>query len=96
MLGAGRPLDVGPRSYTVRTEEGQVLQRNCRNLPKTTETSLELVNEDRTAEASHPPPGDSHISSHSGSHSETPKSPVLRRSTRESRKPERLNLLTIQ
>lgn len=95
--------EVGPRSYTIRTEEGQILRRNHRSLLKTQEVFQEHTND--TLESSHLPPADSNDTPESSylppedsndtcHHSETnvPNSPVLRRSTRIVKKPERLNL----
>lgn len=80
--------EVGPRSYNVRTEDGQVLRRNRRSLLKTREKleeqSAEDENEVTTAPPEEttptPPPADP----------APPPSPVLRRSTRVSKPPDRL------
>lgn len=82
--------EVGPRSYTVRTEDGVVLRRNRRSLQKTQETS-ELPQEDAPAgsvpiQVSPEEPD----KSRSGLTQTSPV--VLRRSSRTVRPPDRLIL----
>uniref|UniRef100_A0A3B5B3G0 Integrase catalytic domain-containing protein n=1 Tax=Stegastes partitus TaxID=144197 RepID=A0A3B5B3G0_9TELE len=70
--------EVSPRSYTVKTEDGQVLRRNRRSLeedPVCTSASAEPL-----------PVSDEH------SADQTPSTPVLRRSTRTVKAPDRLIL----
>ena len=92
--------EVGPRSYTVRTEDGQVLRRNRRSLLKTPETLEEQSADDEVCTTANPaappaeltnlpPPADQ---TSSASTEKTPSTPVLRRSTRQSKPPDRLVL----
>ena len=90
--------EVAPRSFTVRTEEGQIFRRNRCSLLKTPETVEELSEAQSESESIPLPTTDSQTThtQHSPStpvlrksHSPTP---VLRRSTRESKKPDRLIL----
>lgn len=80
--------EVRPRSYTVKTEDGQVLRRNRRSLLWTQETLNDRTSEEDpgcTSTSAEPPPV-------SDTHSAEPtlSSPVLRRSTRISKPPDRL------
>uniref|UniRef100_A0A3Q3MPL7 Integrase catalytic domain-containing protein n=1 Tax=Labrus bergylta TaxID=56723 RepID=A0A3Q3MPL7_9LABR len=68
--------EVAPRSFTVKTEEGQILRRNRRSLLKTQEFSEE----------------DSESPTDNNTGTQTLMEPVVRRSTREIKKPDRLNL----
>ena len=79
--------EVAPRSFTVRTEEGQIFRRNRRSLLKTPET--EELSEAQSEPDSIPPPP---IHSPTPTQHTSPPPPVLRRSTRESKKPDRLIL----
>ena len=79
--------EVAPRSFTVRTEEGQIFRRNRRSLLKTPET--EELSEAQSEPDSIPPPP---IHSPTPTQHTSPPTPVLRRSTRESKKPDRLVL----
>ena len=88
--------EVGPRSYIVRTEEVQVLRWNRHSLLKTPEA----VQEHNTVESeSYPAPSelsnnktgtDSHHNTEK--HRDTPDTHVLRRSTRQKKKPDKLDL----
>ena len=81
--------EVSPRSYTVRTEDGQILRRNRRSLLKTRETLQEQTTEGNQAgTTSAEPPA---VSDDTTSAEQTA-SPVLRRSTRNIRAPDKLNL----
>uniref|UniRef100_A0A8C5EM65 Integrase catalytic domain-containing protein n=1 Tax=Gouania willdenowi TaxID=441366 RepID=A0A8C5EM65_GOUWI len=81
--------EVGPRSYTVQTEDGQILRRNCRSLLKTQETLQQREVEGVVTVPVDPPPSatDSSVSAE-----QTNTSPVLRRSARRVTAPDRLNL----
>ena len=74
--------EVAPRSFTVRTEEGQIFRRNRRSLLKTPETDEEL-SEAQSESESIPPPATTHSETPT-QHTPSPQPPVLRRSTRES------------
>lgn len=78
--------EVAPRSFTVRTEEGQILRRNRRSLLKIQETVKEPNENDRESHTVFPHTADNSTEMH------TPSEPVVRRSTREIKKPDRLNL----
>lgn len=101
--------EVGPRSYTVKTEDGQILRRNRRSLLKTPETlqqheeepqqhEEELQKHDSgqvvTASADlHPTAADSSVSAEAAEWIGTsPVTPVVRRSARSVKAPNRLNL----
>lgn len=78
--------EVAPRSYTVRTDDGQILRRNRRSLLKTPQgTDSELSVTGGESQVIPTPAMDC------STDSDTP-TPELRRSTREIRKPDRLNL----
>nr|AAI24691.1 Zgc:153522 [Danio rerio] len=78
--------EVAPRSYTVKTDDGQILRRNRRSLLKTQqETGGEPSVTCGEPETIHTPV----IGGDTDTHTPTPE---LRRSTREVRKPNRLNL----
>lgn len=78
--------EVAPRSYTVITDDGQILRRNRRSLLKTPQGTVGELSVTC---------GESQVISTPGmdcsTDSDTP-TPELRRSTREIRKPDRLNL----
>lgn len=82
--------EVSPKSYNVRTEDGQILRRNRRSLLKTPDTfqgqTTEASQEDPACTASAEPSPDDHQQA-----VETDL-PVLRRSTRTVKAPDRLNL----
>lgn len=82
--------EVSPRSYNVRTEDGQILRRNRRSLLKTQDTFQEQTDEasqeDSACTASAEPSPDAH------QRAEKTDLPVLRRSTRTVKAPDRLNL----
>lgn len=78
--------EVAPRSFAVRTEEGQIFILNHCSLLKTQETVPELSEAHNESESISQPPADCNTNTH------TPGEPVVRRSTREIRKSERLNL----
>lgn len=79
--------EVAPRSYNVRTEEGQIFRRNRRSLLKTQESIQDLNEAYIECESSTPP-----LTDCNGTNPLTPCEPVLRRSTRETREPDTLNL----
>ena len=81
--------EVSPRSYTVKTEDGQILRRNRRSLLKTRETLRERTTQENPADpkSAEPPLVPEDITS-----AEQTESPVLRRSTRNVKAPDRLNL----
>uniref|UniRef100_A0A3B1JHU7 Integrase catalytic domain-containing protein n=1 Tax=Astyanax mexicanus TaxID=7994 RepID=A0A3B1JHU7_ASTMX len=81
--------EVGPRSYTVRTEDGQILRRNRRSLLKTHETLQEQLSdrEPETSASSEPP-----ITLHSDVEDKKAHMSSLRRSERKVKAPDRLNL----
>lgn len=81
--------EVAPRSYTVRTYDGQILRRNRRSLLKTPQGTVGEFSV-TCGEAQVIPTPD--MDCNTDSHTNTPKEPELRRSTREIRKPDRLNL----
>lgn len=72
--------EVSARSYAVKTEDGQILRRNRRSLLKTRDTV--------TARSDPLPP----VTDNSVSAEQTNTSPVLRRSARTVKAPDRLNL----
>ena len=82
--------EVNPRSYTVRTEDGQILRRNRKDLLKTNETPQEQT-DDNTKEdpacTTEPPSVPDSIVTTEQTHL-----PELRRSTHNVRVPDRLNL----
>lgn len=93
--------EVNPRSYVVRTENGQVLRRNRRSLLKTQETSQTLndikggeflVSPEDVTPPSMQSSSSSSIPLDSGHSAETNDSPIIRRSSRILKKPDRLNL----
>ena len=97
--------EVGPRSYTVRTEDGQILRRNRRSLLKTPETLEQSADNELCTTAAPPaeqtklpPPADqlpastTTVPPPSTKTDQTPSTPILRRSTRESKPPDRLVL----
>lgn len=84
--------EVGPRSYEVKTEEGHVLRRNRRSLLKTKETftETECDMDAVTADAVPNLNTDGHMQADASNvQSELP---VLRRSERQIKRPDRLNL----
>uniref|UniRef100_A0A3B3C851 Integrase catalytic domain-containing protein n=1 Tax=Oryzias melastigma TaxID=30732 RepID=A0A3B3C851_ORYME len=84
--------EVGPRSYTVKMEDGVVLRRNRRSLLKTQETS-DLPERDHAPAGSVPVEVSPPDQENSESLGQTQTSPVvLRRSARTVRPPDRLNL----
>lgn len=78
--------EVAPKSFTVRTEEGQIFRLNHRSILKTQETVPEISKSHTESESIYPHVTDCNTNAY------TPGEPVLRRSTRISRLPERLNL----
>ncbi|KAE8276916.1 Retrovirus-related Pol polyprotein [Larimichthys crocea] len=84
--------EVRPRSYEVLTEEGNVLRRNRRSLLKTKETFTETDNDADGCNA------DAASSANSDEHLQVDTSdvqtelPVLRRSERQIKRPDKLNL----
>ena len=93
--------EVGPRSYRVKTEDGQILRRNRKSLLKTKETLQDQSSEDPiwSAPAEQPSLPDSGGVAEpipslldSGGVAEPIPSPVLRRSARTIKAPDRLNL----
>lgn len=84
--------EVGPRSYEVLTEEGNVLRRNRRSLLKTKETFTETDNDADGCNA------DAASSANSDEHLQVDTSdvqtelPVLRGSERQIKRPDKLNL----
>lgn len=80
--------EVAPKSFTVRTEEGQIFRRNRRSLLKTQENVPELGKAHTESGSISPPVTDCTTNAH------TPgkRTCAGRRSTRISRKAERLNL----
>lgn len=83
--------EVNPRSYVVRTENGQVLRRNRRSLLKTQETSQTLTDTEGEVPSCQTSSSSS-IPLDNGHSAETNASPILRRSSRIIKKPDRLNL----
>ena len=92
--------EVAPRSYNVRTEDGQVLRRNRRSLLKTPETLEQSADDElcTTTRAAPPPaelkdlpPPDEPTTTSEPVHEPEPV-PILRRSTRDSKPPDRLVL----
>ncbi len=90
--------EVSPRSYTVRTEDGQILRRNRRSLLKTKETFEEqeqlqgespacTASAEVTSAAEAPP-----VLEDGGAAEQVHSTPVLRRSARNIKAPDRLNL----
>ena len=82
--------EVSPRSYNVKTEDGQVLRRNRRSLLKTPDTWQEQTEEDSSGDpaftaSDDPPPADQQSAVETDL-------PVLRRSERTVQGPDRLNL----
>ncbi|KAI4891972.1 hypothetical protein NFI96_009139, partial [Prochilodus magdalenae] len=85
--------EVGPRSYEVMTEEGHVLRRNRRSLLKTKETlsETETVSGAFSADAASNADKDGNLQMDTSNvQSELP---VLRRSGRQTKRPNRLDLL---
>uniref|UniRef100_A0A3Q2EKA6 Integrase catalytic domain-containing protein n=1 Tax=Cyprinodon variegatus TaxID=28743 RepID=A0A3Q2EKA6_CYPVA len=82
--------EVSPRSYNVKTEDGQVLRRNRRSLLKTQDTWQEQTDEDSLGDpastATDDPPSEDH------QRAVETDLPVLRRSSRTVKAPDRLNL----
>lgn len=76
--------EVAPRSFTVRTEEGQIFRCNRCSLMKTKEAGQQLSESIIESEFTPSPQTDCDTN--------TPSEHVVRRSTREIRKPDRLNL----
>ena len=84
--------EVAPRSFIVRTKDGQILRRNRRSLLKTVP---ETVDEDSAVDGdptSISAPSMVDNNDNDDLNTDTPSEPCLRRSTRVTRKPERLNL----
>ncbi|MGH0128263.1 UNVERIFIED_CONTAM: hypothetical protein FKN15_034099 [Acipenser sinensis] len=83
--------EISPRSYTVRTEDGQILRRNRRSLLRTQETFQEEEHEQ--PDDNHPTAESSPVlTEDSSSSNKQTDLLVLRRSSRTIKKPERLNL----
>ena len=86
--------EVAPRSYNVRTEDGQVLRRNRRSLLKTPETLEQSADDELCTTTTAPPPTE--LKDLPPPADPKPSEPVpehvLRRSTRESKPPDRLVL----
>ena len=91
--------EVAPRSYNVRTEDGQVLRRNRRSLLKTPET-LEQSADDELCTTTRAAPPPAELKNLQPPTEPTPSEPVhepepvpvLRRSARETKPPDRLVL----
>ena len=81
--------EVAPRSYTVKTDDGQILRRNRRSLLKTPQGTVGELSVTCGESQVIPTPA---MDCNTDSHTPTPSEPELRRSTREIRKPDRLNL----
>ncbi|XP_013875375.1 uncharacterized protein K02A2.6 [Austrofundulus limnaeus] len=84
--------EVAPRSFAVRTDEGQIIRRSRRSLLKTLETFKETDGADDTSEENDKSisPFKSIAPTSSNTNIELPNEPVLRRSTRQSKKPQPL------
>lgn len=82
--------EVAPRSYTVKTEEGQTFRRNRRSLLKTPTAAPEHSDTCSESEPTSSPAKDSDNNRNTDSHANTPIAP--RRSERQIKKPEKLNL----
>lgn len=81
--------EVKPRSYTVRTEDGQILRRNRRSLLKTKETAENTHTGDTDCAES---TSETLPVLHHNEQAKEMHSPVLRRSNRTVKPPDRLNL----
>ena len=81
--------EVAPRSYTLKTDDGQILRRNRRSLLKTPQGTVGELSVTCGESQVIPTPA---MDCNTDSHTPTPSEPELRRSTREIRKPDRLNL----
>lgn len=81
--------EVKPRSYTVRTEDGQILRRNRRSLLKTKETVENTHTGDTDCAES---TSETLPVLHHNEQAKEMHSPVLRRSNRTVKPPDRLNL----
>uniref|UniRef100_A0A3Q2YZ04 Integrase catalytic domain-containing protein n=1 Tax=Hippocampus comes TaxID=109280 RepID=A0A3Q2YZ04_HIPCM len=89
--------EVGPRSYEVRTKDGNVFRRNRRDLRKTKEhfqeTNDETLSEDVVSTPTESNMTELNKNGHEpSSENDTSTSPVLRRSKRNIKKPVRLDL----
>uniref|UniRef100_A0A672FWU0 Integrase catalytic domain-containing protein n=1 Tax=Salarias fasciatus TaxID=181472 RepID=A0A672FWU0_SALFA len=87
--------EVGPRSYKVRTEDGNILRRNRRNLLKTKEHFQEAGCDDAQSEDAVSLPNKVpklRSNGHGQSNDETSALPALRRSERHIKKPVKLDL----
>lgn len=87
--------EVGPRSYEVRTEDGNVLRRNRRNLLKTKEhfqetSCVDAQSKDAVSSSNTVP--EMKLNEHERSNDVTVALPALRRSERNIKKPVRLDL----
>ncbi len=82
--------EVSPRSYEVQTDDGQVLRRNWRSLLKTQGHSQEQGQEESDAGHQARETADTHDVCNDALPNNTSATPVLRRSTRPSRPPNRL------
>lgn len=84
--------EVGPRSYEVKTEEGHVLRRNRRSLLKTKETFTETEIDADAVSASAASNDDTDGHSQEDTSNVQSELPVLRRSGRQTKRPDRLDL----
>ncbi|RXN33948.1 Retrotransposable element Tf2 type 1 [Labeo rohita] len=84
--------EVNPRSYTVRTEDGQILRRNRRSLLKTKETGLVDTSTEDTDCAVSPKTSEMLPVLDDKKSAEDMHLPVLQRSKRTVKPPDRLNL----
>ncbi|KAL7859480.1 hypothetical protein SRHO_G00146270 [Serrasalmus rhombeus] len=84
--------EVGPRSYEVKTEEGHVLRRNRRSLLKTKETFTETEKESNAFSADAASNADNNGHLHVDTSNVQSELPVLRRSGRQKKRPDRLDL----
>ena len=85
--------EVSPRSYNVRTEDGQTLSRNRRSLLKTQERLQEQPNETAMEDSADTASAETPPATYSSEPAEQNGLPVLRRSTRSVKPPDRLRAL---
>ncbi|XP_061876955.1 uncharacterized protein K02A2.6-like [Entelurus aequoreus] len=81
--------EVAPRSYTVRTDDGQILRRNRRSLLKTPQGTVGELSVTCGESQVIPTPV---MDCNADCNTPTPNEPELRRSTREIKRPDGLNL----
>ena len=84
--------EVSPRSYNVRTEDGQTLSRNRRSLLKTQERLQEQPNETAMEDSADTASAEAPPATESSGPAEQNGLPVLRRFTRSVKLRDRLNL----